>query len=73
MLKHDYEKRVRYIELISKKNYSVRSVAKELGVAKSLVQRGWKMYEYHGMKGLMANKLLQLEQNNVEECKKYLQ
>jgi transposase len=54
MIKHDYEKKKRCIELISKKHYSIRSVAKELGVAKSLVQRWWKIYEYHGMKGLMA-------------------
>jgi transposase len=54
MMKHDYEKKKRCIELISKKHYSIRSVAKELGVAKSLVQRWWKIYEYHGMKGLMA-------------------
>lgn len=53
MTKYTVETKKKLIEMIEKKNHSINSAARELGVSESIAKRWMKMYEHHGYEGLM--------------------
>ena len=56
MTKYTVETKKKLIELIEKKNHSINSAARELGVSKSIAKRWMKMYQAHGYEGLIMKK-----------------